>query len=90
CMLSPRGLLPKRDVKHLREVLANYQQLEIIDQFRQRLSDIWQQAAGCNEDLLKRLKEWCTQAEQSGVRLLADFSEYLQSFSTAEAVTAKA
>lgn len=44
------------------------------------LSDIWLQTSATKEQLLSSLKEWCNQAEQSGIHQLKDLSIYLRRY----------
>lgn len=44
------------------------------------LSDIWLQTSATKEQLLSSLKEWCAQAEQSGIHQLKDLSIYLRRY----------
>jgi stearoyl-CoA desaturase (delta-9 desaturase) len=47
------------------------------------LSELWCGANVSNEKLLAQLKEWCAEAETSGIKVLEDFAERLRSYQLA-------
>ena len=55
-------------------VLSSYNSLE--DLYRQRASDA--------DILLKRLKEWCEEAEQSGVSALQEYVKVVRAYTLTE------
>ena len=55
--------------------------LATVYQFRQRLQELWKRSSMTPEALLKALQEWCTQAEETGIRALQDFARTLRSYS---------
>jgi len=54
-----------------------------VHEFRERLSELWSGANVSNEKLLAQLREWCTEAEASGIQVLEDFAERLRSYQVA-------
>ncbi|WP_456047801.1 DesA/ISL3 alpha bundle tail domain-containing protein [Advenella mimigardefordensis] len=46
---------------------------KILD-LRTALCQLWEDATATNEDLIKRLKNWCHSAQQSGIPELSEFS----------------
>ncbi len=61
-------------------LLADNSSLRTVHEFHQRLQALWDQANVSNENLVKQLKEWCAQAEASGIRALQDFSARLREY----------
>lgn len=51
--------------------------------FKQRLKAIWQERTASRERLLQALREWCEEAEASGIAALEDFARRLPRYSTA-------
>ena len=49
------------------------------------LNQLWSGANVSNERLLAQLKEWCEEAEASGIKVLEDFAERLRSYQLASA-----
>jgi hypothetical protein len=45
---------------------------------KQELMDIWARRSKGGEELLAALKQWCQEAEQSGIERLQEFSEQLK------------
>jgi stearoyl-CoA desaturase (Delta-9 desaturase) len=66
--------------KRLNEVLANSQALATVYEYRERLKAIWAGSATSNDGLLAQFREWCAQAEASGVRALQDFATSLRGY----------
>ena len=73
-------LLDEKAATRLKEVLANHATLETVHQFRERLKELWSGANVSNERLLEQLKQWCAEAEASGIKVLEDFAARLQTY----------
>jgi stearoyl-CoA desaturase (delta-9 desaturase) len=69
----------------LNEILSNNSALQTVHEFRERLSELWSGANVSNEKLLENLKDWCRQAEESGIQVLEDFARRLRSYQLAVA-----
>ena len=61
----------------LTEVLSDNAALHTVHEFRERLRELWSGAHVSNERLLAQLKEWCAEAEASGIKVLEDFCDAL-------------
>ena len=73
-------------VKHrLSELLSSNAALETVHEFREQLRDLWSGANVSNEKLLAQLKEWCAEAEASGLKVLEEFAARLRSYQLAPA-----
>jgi stearoyl-CoA desaturase (delta-9 desaturase) len=81
---QPR-LLDENSRNRLRQILANNAALETVHEFREKLREIWSGANVSNERLLAQLKEWCAEAEASGIKVLEDFAARLRSYQMAPA-----
>jgi stearoyl-CoA desaturase (delta-9 desaturase) len=79
------GLLDENARNRLREVLSNNSALETVHEFRERLRELWSGANVSNERLLAQLREWCAEAEASGIQVLEEFAERLRSYQLATA-----
>jgi stearoyl-CoA desaturase (delta-9 desaturase) len=64
----------------LSNVLENNQSLKKVYELREQLIQIWSEANVSNERLIEELKEWCAEAESSGIRALEEFSERLRGY----------
>jgi fatty-acid desaturase len=66
--------------------------IETIYEFRQRLLAIWAKRGGNAEEMLAALKQWCADAEETGIQALKDFVADLRTYampnSAARAATA--
>ena len=72
----------------LKKVLDNNQKLKKVHEYREKLVKIWEQANVSNEQLVEQLKEWCAEAEASGIHSLEEFSERLRGYILPPAVAA--
>jgi stearoyl-CoA desaturase (delta-9 desaturase) len=76
-------LLDESAKRRLGEILENNATLQTVYEFREKLSELWCGANVSNEKLLAQLKEWCAEAETSGIKVLEDFAERLRSYQLA-------
>jgi stearoyl-CoA desaturase (delta-9 desaturase) len=74
------NLLDDKARVRLSNLLADNNALKTVHEFRERLSEIWSGANVSNEKLLQQLREWCREAEASGIKVLEDFAERLRSY----------
>ena len=84
-MVRQPGLLDENAHDRLREVLAKSAALETVHEFRERLRELWSGANVSNERLIAQLREWCAEAEASGIQFLEDFAARLRSYQLAPA-----
>jgi stearoyl-CoA desaturase (Delta-9 desaturase) len=63
----------------LATLLEDYGTLNTLYQYRQRLKEIWESTTH-NDQLLKQFRDWCAQAEASGIRQLQEFARRLQDY----------
>lgn len=74
------ALLDEKARARLSELLAQNHALKTVHEFRERLQEIWENANVSNEKLVTQLKEWCVQAEASGIKVLQEFAETLRGY----------
>lgn len=73
-------LLDEPAARRLKEVLASNPALRTVHEFRERLLQLWSGAHASNERLVAQLREWCAQAEASGIKALQDFALSLRGY----------
>jgi len=73
-------LLDESGARRLKEILDHNPTLRTVHEFRERLQLLWSGASASNERLLGQLKDWCAQAEASGVKVLQDFAMSLRGY----------
>jgi stearoyl-CoA desaturase (delta-9 desaturase) len=78
-------LLDDKSVARLRAVLADNAALKTVHEYREKLSAIWTSANVSNEKLLQQLRNWCHEAEASGIEALEEFAARLRSYQPAVA-----
>ena len=76
-------LLDEKSTERLRDLLSDNAALETVYEFRERLRGLWSGAGISNEKLLAQLKDWCAEAEASGIKALEDFAARLRSYQLA-------
>jgi stearoyl-CoA desaturase (delta-9 desaturase) len=74
------SLLDAAARQRLSDLLDKSQTLKTVQEFRGRLQDIWSGATVSNERLIAQLREWCQQAEASGIRSLQEFAQTLRGY----------
>ncbi len=71
----------------LSELLESSQRMRTVHEFRERLKALWDSKGSVsNERLIGQIREWCQQAEASGIRVLQDFADRLRAYSIQPAV----
>jgi stearoyl-CoA desaturase (delta-9 desaturase) len=75
------SLINERARGRLEQILARFNDLKIVYQYRQQLQSIWARKAISQENLIKALQDWCQQAEATGIAALQDFSRRLRGYS---------
>jgi stearoyl-CoA desaturase (delta-9 desaturase) len=79
------ALLDDQAKARLGTLLNDNAALRTVHEFREKLSEIWGGANVSNEALLQQLKDWCREAEESGIAVLEDFAARLRSYQLATA-----
>jgi stearoyl-CoA desaturase (delta-9 desaturase) len=80
-LLVPRPtLLGEASRDRLTQLLDDNTALKTVYEFREQLVALWEQANVSNDRLVKQLKEWCVRAEESGIRVLQEFSASLRGY----------
>ena len=82
-----RGLLTREDIppdREARETIARVLQqdptLATIYHFKQQLKEVWSRTADGQPGRVERLQAWCAASEQSGIRALEEFAQFLRGY----------
>ncbi len=78
-------LLDEASRQRLRALLDKNPRLATVVEFRERLQALWEGAHVSNERLIAQLKEWCAQAEASGIKVLRDYARALRHYTLSPA-----
>jgi stearoyl-CoA desaturase (delta-9 desaturase) len=73
-------LLDEGATARLKEIYARSHALKVVHDFRDRLAHLWSGAHASNEKLLTQFRDWCAQAEASGIKALQDFAHALRGY----------
>ena len=68
----------------INKALAQYRTLATVYQFKQQLKGIWIRTSNSHASRVQRLQTWCTEAEQTGIRALEEFAQYLRAYGLRE------
>jgi stearoyl-CoA desaturase (delta-9 desaturase) len=79
------SLLAEEARRALRDLLDRYEVLRRVVEFREGLQHLWNEASANQSRAVVQLKEWCAQAEASGILALREFSQGLPAYATARA-----
>ncbi len=72
----------------LSQALESNQSLQTVYELRERLAGIWENANVSNEKLVEQLKDWCADAEASGIQTLEEFAAHLRGYIPQQALPA--
>ncbi|MGB6451989.1 MAG: fatty acid desaturase [Steroidobacteraceae bacterium] len=72
-------LLGEEGLRRLNAALDQHEALRSVVEFRERLQHLWNDAHANPGSAAAQLREWCTQAEASGIRGLREFSRRIRS-----------
>jgi stearoyl-CoA desaturase (Delta-9 desaturase) len=64
----------------LQDILSSHQALKTVHDFRENLKQLWSGANANNERLLAQFREWCAQADASGINALQEFALSLRGY----------
>jgi stearoyl-CoA desaturase (Delta-9 desaturase) len=65
---------------HITEILGTSATLQTIYDLKQRLQAVWAKRGGNAEELLRELRQWCADAEATGIQSLHDFVAEIRSY----------
>lgn len=85
------GITPKLLIRHptllaeearrkLRELLAEYEVLRRVVEYRDTLQQLWDGSSASPSRGLAQLREWCSGAEESGIGALREFAQGLPAY----------
>ncbi|HZF17122.1 MAG TPA: fatty acid desaturase [Steroidobacteraceae bacterium] len=80
------ALLDGQANKKLAVLLQESQMLTRVHEYRDRLRQLWEGRQASNERLIDSLREWCSEAEASGIKALEEFARRLSSYCLRPAV----
>jgi stearoyl-CoA desaturase (delta-9 desaturase) len=63
------------------ELIEHSADIKVIYEFRLRLLEVWAKRGASADELLGALKQWCVDAEATGIQVLSDFVDELKSYS---------
>ncbi len=74
------GLVTDEQAASLALFLRHRSALYQMQQLRAELAELWQRQHAGPDELLAHLRQWCEQAERSGIGMLRDFAARLRSY----------
>ena len=76
-----QSLVDDAGQSQISEILDTSPKLQTIYEFKQRLYDVWAKRSAGAEALLGELRQWCVDAEATGIQALNDFVAEIRSYS---------
>ena len=73
-------LVRERDRRDIKAILESSPILKTIYEKRLELNAVWAKRSGNGDDLLQAFKDWCVEAENTGIQALRDFVTELKSY----------
>lgn len=67
--------------QELHQLTAESETLATIYEYRLRLQAIWSRTSQNSHEMLEALRQWCQEAEASGIRALQEFAQQLRRYS---------
>lgn len=64
--------------RYREQLLASWPRLATVFEFRHRLMEIWSRSSGNTHALVESLRQWCADAEASGIRALEQYAARLR------------
>lgn len=78
------SMITERCRERLDRLTSHNETLAAIYQFRLRLQDIWSRTSLSSAEMLEALKQWCQEAEESGIRALQEFAGKLRAYTVSQ------
>ncbi|PKM21387.1 MAG: acyl-CoA desaturase [Gammaproteobacteria bacterium HGW-Gammaproteobacteria-14] len=78
-IISPHGR------EKLQRLIEEHETLAAIYQHRLKLQEIWSRTSQSSQEMLEALREWCSEAEASGIQALQDFADKLKAYTVPQA-----
>jgi len=80
-LLTREDISPDREAKEtIARVLQQDQTLATIYHFKQQLKEVWSRTTAGQPGRVERLQAWCAASEQSGIRALEEFAQFLRGY----------
>ncbi len=79
-LIRDESLVDAQGRAQLSHLMAQSPSLKTIYEFRQRLVQVCAKRSGSSEEALRAFRQWCLDAEASGIAALKDFVEELKSY----------
>ncbi len=76
-------MLGEEGRRRLQAALDQHEALRAVVEFRERLQQLWNDAHSNPGQAVAQLRDWCREAEASGIRALCEFARRLRSYETA-------
>lgn len=78
-MIKADEMLDEMSKQRLSEILEKCQSLKTVYQYREKLQSIWNKTSATQKELVEALRQWCQEAEATGIQSLRSFSLALRS-----------
>ncbi|MBM2829456.1 MAG: aminotransferase [Gammaproteobacteria bacterium] len=80
CITQAEACMDAKARHRLDELLRHNHAMQVVYEFKQRLQALWTEKTATEESLMHALREWCRQAEATGIEALQEFARSLRSY----------
>jgi stearoyl-CoA desaturase (delta-9 desaturase) len=84
-MIRDASLVDDRARERIDRALAHSGRLAVVYAYKQQLQSLWNRSHTSHEQLLNGLRQWCAEAEETGIQVLQDFARRLRGFTVVPA-----
>lgn len=74
------SIIDERSKAKLNDILDASHALNLVYEFRLKLQVIWEKTSHNKSEMLSALTQWCTEAEETGIKALHDFAQHLKTY----------
>jgi len=89
-LMGMESRLSQEDMRRIKEMVQSNRVFGVVARMQDELSMLWKDSEANMEQLIERLRNWCTEAEQSGIQGLTEFARELRGFATVRGAQAAA
>ena len=76
------SLLDEPSLERINAAVESSPNIAMVHELHQQLLEIWAKRGGNMEEVINALREWCREAEASGMQSLREFADTLKSYTT--------
>lgn len=80
CVIRAETRLDSRSKATLEELLQHNHSMQVVYEYKQRLQALWTERSANQENLIRGLRNWCYQAEETRIEALREFAQKIRMY----------